>query len=457
MSENGHCGTLAQFMWWAARSGTSTEDYRIKITLLADPKPSVAKWRDLAISEALTRVRQPDTSQANQTGISEALVGTLGALKETMESIQLKEPADQNKTFKYLPVHSKKMLYRLSHVPGDPEPTSLTETGKVFMAQTTITNATSLLNSALNQVYGISAVVQPGSVQALRVGNLLWDDATKPGNHSIFQYYPGTPGDSPDSTTALAWHLTSTEGRGIEGSEIQKALKLAPRVAQSVFGASRQILNFGCVHGYLFGETCPIYEGLNSFAAWMLSPQAMSILEMLATKHDRFYERLLASIDVRVQAYIFECSKVQSHVDDIDASLLNFMPLRKHLQIQIVSDLVGPVFHVSRGGKNPREDENNYDDENNPSTKSRTIQNENPHPTIALTTSQDWNKVRKFCALLPFMDGVRICGRYHCRQSCNSKCPLYHGRLNHELLAKVVAWITASKAKTRRGGGRPAA
>ena len=148
---------------------------------------------------------------------------------------------------------------------------------------------------------------------------------------------------------------------------------------------------------------------------------------------------------------------LQSHVDDIDASLLNFMPLRKHLQIQIVSDLIGPVFHVPRGGKNPREDENHYDDENNPSTKSRTIQNENPHPTIALTTSQDWNKVRKFCALLPFLDGVRICGRYHCRQSCNSKCPLYHGRLNHELLAKVVAWITASKAKTRRGGGRPAA
>ncbi len=105
----------------------------------------------------------------------------------------------------------------------------------------------------------------------------------------------------------------------------------------------------------------------------MLSPQAMSILKMLATKHDRFYERLLASIDVRVQAYIFECSKVQSHVDDIDASLLNFMPLRKHLQIQIVSDLIGPVFHVSRGGKKPREDENNYKDENNPSTKARTI------------------------------------------------------------------------------------
>ena len=241
------------------------------------------------------------------------------------------------------------------------------------MAQTTITNATSLLNSALNQVYGIRAVVQPGSVQALRAGKLLWDDATKPGNHSIFQYYPGTPGDSPDSTTALAWHLTSTEGRGIEGSEIQKALKLAPRVTQSVLGASRQILNFGCVHGYLFGVTCPIYEGLNSFAAWMLSPQAMSILEMLATKHDRFYERLLASIDVRVQANIFECFKVHSHVDDIDASLLNFMPLRKHLQIQTVSGLSGAVFQVSRGGKKTREDENNYDDENNPSTKARTI------------------------------------------------------------------------------------
>jgi hypothetical protein len=182
----------------------------------------------------------------------------------------------------------------------------------------------------------------------------------------------------------------------------------------------------------------------------MLSPQAMSILEMLATKHERFHERLLASIDVRVQAYIFECSKVKSHVDDIDASLLNFMPLRKNLQIQVVSDLIGPVFLDSRGGKNPREDEKNYDDENNPSTKSRIIQNENPHPSLALTTPYDWHQVRKFCNILPKVGLVRVCGKYHCTQSCNSRCPLLHGRLNTSTVTAVEAWIAASKAKTAR-------
>jgi hypothetical protein len=127
-------------------------------------------------------------------------------------------------------------------------------------------------------------VVQAASVQALRTGQLIWDNPTSPGNHSVFQYYSPTPGDIADSAKDLVWHLTSTEGRGVEGADIQKAMKLQPRAAHSVFGSSRQVLQFSCVHGFIYGEHSPLHMALKELAEWMLSAEAMSVLEQLASR-----------------------------------------------------------------------------------------------------------------------------------------------------------------------------
>jgi hypothetical protein len=109
--ENSHCHALVLFMWWAAKAMPETEDYRIAVTLLADPRPSVVKWRDSAISGALTtEAVQPRTGQMDPAAFSDALVGTLGSLKETMDAIVLKEPAsakDTDKHFAHLPDHLK--------------------------------------------------------------------------------------------------------------------------------------------------------------------------------------------------------------------------------------------------------------------------------------------------------------------------------------------------------------
>jgi hypothetical protein len=117
-----------------------------------------------------------------------------------------------SKHFARLPEHLKTLMYRISYVPGAAEPTALTTEGQLFMSQHSLSNATSLLKTALRQKYGLSVVVQPASVQALRTGQLLWDDPTTPGNHSVFQNYSQTASDCEDSATELAWHLTSTEG-----------------------------------------------------------------------------------------------------------------------------------------------------------------------------------------------------------------------------------------------------
>jgi hypothetical protein len=85
------------------------------------------------------------------------------------------------------------------------------------MAQSTLASATSLLKTALLQKFGLSVIVQAGSVEALRKGQIIWDNPTSPGNHSMFQYYAPTPGDVADSAQDLGWgHLTSTEGRGVK-------------------------------------------------------------------------------------------------------------------------------------------------------------------------------------------------------------------------------------------------
>lgn len=453
MSDNGHCRTLVQFMWWAAQS--NTDGYRIAITLFADPRPTVVKWRDSAISDALKTAPPPPATDPS--AFSEALVGALGSLKETMDAIVLKEPTtatDTDKQFSRLPDHLKTLIFRLSYVPGEPEPTDMRDNGKLFMKQHTLASATSLLKTALRQNHGLSVMVQPASVQALRTGQLLWDDPATPGSHSIFQYYSPTPTDCPDSATDLAWHLTSTEGRGVEGSDIRKALKLQPRVANSVFGASRQVLNFACAHGHLYGANCPIHDSLKTFAEWMLSASAISILERLASKHGRFYERLLATLDIRVQEYISSCSDAVD-VDEIESSLLNFGPLRMNLRLQNISDLVGPVFPAPQGPPKGAASKRAHDDDATSSTKSRVLTNGNPHPSLALTSFPEWDKVRRFGSLIPKVGSVEVCGRFHCRQVCSSQCDKLHGRLQPAVVAATEAWIADSKAKTAKAKRSP--
>jgi hypothetical protein len=131
----------------------------------------------------------------------------------------------------------------------------------------------------------------------------------------IFQYYSQTAFDCEDSATKLA--------RCLEGSEIKKVLKLSPRVAGSVFGCSRQILNFGSTYGHLCGDECPIHDVLKAFSTWMLSTTAIVVIDRLATKYPRFYEWLLATLDISVQAYTASCAGT-GQTDEIEGALLTF-------------------------------------------------------------------------------------------------------------------------------------
>jgi hypothetical protein len=79
-----------------------------------------------------------------------------------MESIKLKDATsttEGSKHFARLPEHLRRLLYRLSYVPGEPEPTKLSEEGESFMAQHTLASVTSLLKTVLRQKYGLSVMV----------------------------------------------------------------------------------------------------------------------------------------------------------------------------------------------------------------------------------------------------------------------------------------------------------
>jgi hypothetical protein len=189
-----------------------------------------------------------------------------------------------------------------------------------------------------------------------------------------------------------------------------------------------------------YGDNCPIHDGLKTFAEWMLSASAISILERLASKHGRFYERLLATLDIRVQEYISPCAD-SSDVDEIESSLVNFGSLKRNLRLQNISDLVGPVFPEPQGiPKSPGAKRSN-DDGGSPSVKSRVITNGNPHPSLALTSFSEWEKVGRFTHLVPRAGSIKVYGRFHCRQACSSKCDKVHGRLQPAMVAATQAWI----------------
>jgi hypothetical protein len=449
---------LLQFIWWAERPISVTEDYRAAITLIADPRPSVAKWRDSAIREAIG-IAEPAPAPAatgiEHTVLTTELVGALGDLRKTMDSIALKETsseAEGAKNLGKLPSHLQTLLFRLSYVPGLPEPLKLTPEGVSFMSQATLASATSLLKTALRQKFGLNVTVQAGSVQALRNGLLIWDDPSVPGNHSVFQYYAPTPGDTADSAQDLAWHLTSTEGRGVESSDIQKAMKLKPRASGSAFGCSRQVLHFGCVHGFLYGQSSPIHEALKELAEWMLSAGAMSVLERMADRVPKFYERLLATVDIRVQEYISSCAYADE-AEAIESSLINFETIKTSLRLQNSSDLAGPIFPGSPAAPVSGEKRTAADDISPDNSKTRPVANISPHPSLALLTFPEWDKVRKSTDSLPKANGKTVCARFHCRQACFTGCTNVHGKLGKGAIKLMEKWIAESKAAHSKGEG----
>jgi hypothetical protein len=181
----------------------------------------------------------------------------------------------------------------------------------------------------------------------------------------------------------------------------------------------------------------------------MLSVGAISTLEGLAARHGKFYERLLATLDIQVQEY-FSSWVDADKAEAIESSLLNLETIKQNLRLQNVSDLAGAVFPeattpATGGGKRPAERGVAE------GVKSKPAPNHNPHQSLALTSYAKYDKVPRFTYEIPKVSCVDVWGRYHCRQICNTRCKNVHGRLSAEVLAATGAWVVESKSKTARG------
>jgi hypothetical protein len=200
----------------------------------------------------------------------------------------------------------------------------------------------------------------------------------------------------------------------------------------------------------LYEDGCPIHESLKGFSEWMLSVGTISILERLAARHDKFYERLLAKLNIQVQEYISSCAD-SAKAEAIKSSLLNLEMIKQNLRLQNVSNLAWAVFPettppTTGGGKRPAKGGASE------GTTSKPAPNQNPHQSLALTSYAEWDKVGKlFTYIIPKAGNVDVCRRYHCRQICNTRCKNVHGRLSSEALAATEAWVLESKSKTARG------
>jgi hypothetical protein len=168
-------------------------------------------------------------------------------------------------------------------------------------------------------------------------------------------------------------------------------------------------------------------------------------LERLASKLPKFYER--PSDDIRVQEYITSCSDAGT-VNEIESSLLLLESLQQSLRIQNISELVGPVFPDASATVGKRKADDSVRTTASPQKAGKSETNKAPHPSLALKTFGEWDKVRKFTAGVPKLDGMDICARFHCRQVCNSSCEHSHAQLSTSLVKDMETWVKDSKAKT---------
>jgi hypothetical protein len=141
------------------------------------------------------------------------------------------------------------------------------------------------------------------------------------------------------------------------------------------------------MHGFLHKDGSQIHAALSKELCRIdaIGGSHNGPREIGRKKKNRFYESLLATLDIQVQAYVSSCTHYATEAEAIESSLLKFDPIKQNLRLQNIS---GPVFPDTQspgtgGLKRPAKGRGVVA---GTIPKSKPVANSNPHPSLALTS-----------------------------------------------------------------------
>lgn len=178
------------------------------------------------------------------------------------------------------------------------------------------------LEHYLNVKKQCECVVPLPTCATTHMGKLRWSSLDHPEAFSILACCHLAPGSAPTvGKDGLAMHLRTTEGAGLNDSDVAKVTKVALFPPNSVDVLAKQFGVFGCLCGAWGGEQSDLQMEMDDWVAHVLKHEMTYC--SLQHSNPRFATELACFVNHRAQLCLWDCTKATSS-DDMSSTMLSF-------------------------------------------------------------------------------------------------------------------------------------
>jgi len=277
-----------------------------------------------------------------------------------------------------------------------------------------------------------SANISQGMSSALYTGIIRAPTPGMPENLSIF-FTPKKTSSTPTnlSQTLITQSLKSTEGQGLDTSEIKLATKQRISIPANYHDLLTQLENFKLLLAFIFGESSIIF--LQFFTVTSHVKSYEHEYEERIQNHQWFLSKFISYLDRRIQLFLESCSTAAT-VTQINYSLLNFdnllqsiidgtfsMDLPSVIQKALVPT-TQPEPNQNTKKQTPEQPDAKTQNKRTTPQRGEPSINSSIHPPWRLKDGETYSEhfVRRIDRTkLPNCD---VCLNYHIRGTCHTLC-----------------------------------
>jgi len=277
---------------------------------------------------------------------------------------------------------------------------------------------------AANPSQGMSSALYTGIIRAPTPG--------VPENLSIF-FIPKKSSSNFNnlSQSLIAQSLKSTEGQGLDTSEIKLATKQKISIPVSYHDFLTQMENFQLLLTFIFGDTSLLYSQFATITTHIKAYEHE--YEERIQNHQWFLAKVISYVDRRIQLFLESCSTAAS-VPAIKFHLVNFDTLLQSIiDGTFAMDLPSVILNAleppsktepttTNKKRTPERPDDTGSSKRTPPNRGEPSINASIHPPWRLKDGENYveNFVRRIDrSKLPACD---ICLNYHIRGTCHSLC-----------------------------------
>lgn len=292
------------------------------------------------------------------------------------------------------------------------------------------------------------------------MGKFCWMSIDQPEAFSLLACYHlaanSTTAIQLSGKEAVSMYLRSTEGMGLNESDMQKATKVVLHAPTDVDTSAKQLGVFGTLCGAIFGKKSDLLLEMDDWITHIAKNEAT--YRNMQHFNPMFALQLACFIDRKVQLYLRGCSDVHSP-NDMPSTILSFARAKmdimegsftNNLVPRTLSDQLRKTRHKpgpSITGDSSSDDEpapRNCKRRQQKQGKGCKVVNDNPVHKWLVEQPAIGFFVKRVVQNGPLWGHRRICFHYHSTGECTDDCYFHntHGEFPEKISKAYASWFT---------------